>query len=527
MNYDLTQSVERGDPLDYSPTAPFGVMPPSMLMSKFEETDIGDTDDYYEDYARNTLTDWGPDKNKFEHEQPRGGVNKRSGRLQLQYYGHRGDADTPYRPEWFDGFAGPEDQDPRGINVDPDMKQMRRQEEARMRFVRWSADGSDFVVDGGRAERKVIADQQSVFKIVRDRLKVFDRQLDGRREGMRRTYAHKSHVQKSVLVQSYGDYVKDAALTPQRKANIICAQILRNSRAWRVDTADADFAFAKYSQICRRARARPSDHNRVKDVDGDGRAGPEDQSRHYKTCGLVMASIVRGKRQALANAAAGNMDLADARIDIARKTAPFVRDLTHILRAMAADAEFSHADEGLSGKTPHQQTAVLMRQVVQNHITPAHHFLNAELIYKAADHGDMRKVKDLVVGDAKSQDVRDILLAGRAAKRRLITGAKLARADDADYAESTRTHNYRHERMTNGDRRIRLAAYDQAGGVSDPTQNRRVNHQGYRAPAPGDTAADMRHGDNAYGERHGGALGSKYMTRFIERDGKVGDLRVD
>src|ERR1700761_6917819 len=104
-----------------------GSMPNELLMSKFEETDLAPSDDYYESYARGLLTDYRPDDNKFEHEKPRSNVNQSAGKLQLQYYGHRGNADDPNHPEMYLGFDDP---DPRGINVDPDFKQLVKQERA-------------------------------------------------------------------------------------------------------------------------------------------------------------------------------------------------------------------------------------------------------------------------------------------------------------------------------------------------------------------------------------------------------------
>lgn len=42
----------------------------------------------------------------------------------------------------------------------------------------------------------------------RSRLKVFDRQLDSRQEGLRRKQECISDVNKQVTVQSYGDMIK-------------------------------------------------------------------------------------------------------------------------------------------------------------------------------------------------------------------------------------------------------------------------------------------------------------------------------
>jgi hypothetical protein len=530
MDYDLVRTVEGKIEYNLDQAMPYGDFAPSMLMSRFEETDIGPDEDAYDDYARTTLTDWTPDQNKFEHEEARGGVNRRSGRIQLQYYGHRGDADSVYRPEIFDGFMGDEDRDPRGSQVDPDMKELRKQHDSRMRFVRFTPDGADHVTGGGRSEAQVMADQQKLFRVVRNRLKVFDRQIDGRRNGMRRTYKHKSNVPKQILVQSYGDFIKDYALNPQRRANVICKEILRNTRGWYLETMDADFAFARYSQICRRQRTKTT-HNRVRDYDETARRNEiddDDTAKHYKAVGLLMSNIINGKKQAVAMAKAGNMDFDEARNTVQRKTSPFERDLTQIMRAMTQDSEFSAHHNTMVGKTPCMvQQEHLMRQIVHNHILPAQYYLNAEIMYKSVKPGaDTRKVKDLAITDANSPELRDMnTTAGKTAKRRLVHGAKLAREYDADHGESVKTFNYRTANFR-ADHRKRSANNDQNAGQSDDSQHRRPLHTNYRNASSADVVDNIRYGDNTSKERHTGALGSKYLNRHIDRDSRGDEISL-
>lgn len=531
MDYNLIKTTQGAIEYNIDQALPYGDMPPSMLMSKFEETDMGPDEDVYDDYARTTLTDWRPDTNKFEHEEARGGVNRSSGRLQLQYYGHRGNADPPYRPEIFDGFGGPEDHDPRGINVDPDMKELRKQHDARMRFVRWDPDSSKHITGGGRSESQVMADQQKLFRITRDRLKVFSRQIDGRQEGLRRTYKHKSEITKQILVQSYGDYIKDYALNPQRRANIICKQILRDSRQYREECADQDFEIARYTQLCRRkvsknthkivANARHGHDSEL--ADGDG-------TKCFKAAGLLMANIVRGKKQGMDIARQSDMDFSEAKQTVARKTEPFARDLALILRSLTIDGRFEKSDNTMIAKTSHPVVLEhLARQVSYNHLTPAHHYLNAEVIYKSVKPGaDTRKVKNLVITDANAPEVRDVQTrGGKTAKMKLVTGAKLKTTYDEDATESSTTFNYKLALNPNGDRRIRITSGEDYAKESDDTQNRSVNHQNYRSVNPNDTVEDMRFSNNTSKERHTRGLGTKYMTRFIDRDERRGEISAD
>lgn len=524
MDYNLAKVVPSEVSYTLDEAMPYGQMPDDALVSRFEETDMGNDEDLYDGYARGVLVDRRPDQNKFEHEEARGGVTRSSGRLNLQYYGHRGSADDPAHPEMFLGEGGPESHDPRGINVDPDMKQLRTQENARMRFIRWDKDHADFTTGGGRSESQVMADQQKLFRVTRDRLKVFDRQIDGRREGVHRTYKHKSNIPKQVLVQSYGDYIKDYALNPQRRANIICKQILRNSKSFRDETADTDFVVAKYSQLCRRAQTKTKHRSVVTaKLGSDGQFSDGDASKHFKTCGLLMANIIKGKRQGISIAKNSDMDFAEAKHTVCRKTQPFQRDLGLILRAMAVDSNFAVGDATITMKSAAPMAMKhLARQVVYNHSTPAHHYLNAEVLFKSVKPGaDTRKIKDLVITDANAPELRDLnTIGGKTAKMRMISGAKLKTSDDTDKCESTNTVNYRTKLTPNGDRRIRVTSGEEYKKESDNSQNRRPNHTNYKNPDARDHETGIKFSDNSQKERHTASMGTKYMVGFIDRDAR-------
>lgn len=503
---------------------PYGVMPNSMLIGKFEETDMGNDEDIYDYYARDLLVDQRPDQNKFEHEESRGGVNRSSGRLQLQYYGHRGNAEDPSHPEM---FLDDLERDPRGTADGPDMKELRKQENARMRFVRWDKDGSDHITGGGRSETQAMADQQTVFKIVRDRLKVFNRQIDGRTPETQRRHKHKSCINKTQLIQSYGDYIKDYSVNPQRRANIICKQVLRDSRAFREETADADFEIAKYTQLCRR-RQTANTHNATAtaQMGSDGKFAAEDASKHFKTCGLLMANIIKGKRQGAEIVKNSDMDFADAQQTVARKTVPFARDLAIIVQSIAQETRFGTHDNTLVGKNAAPVMAEhLVRNAVYNHSAPAHHYLNAEVLYKSIKPGaDTRKIKDKVISDANAPQLRDLnTVSGQSAKMKIITGAKLKTTEDAEKFESTNTVNYKHKLGVNGDRRIRVTSGEDYAKESDDTQDRKRNHANYRNPNAKETVTGISFLDNSSKERHTGGLGTKYMHKYIDRDGQRGE----
>jgi len=523
MNYDIGTTTVVPTPIysDHS-TLWYGEMPNNLLSAKFEETNIDGEEELYDDFSRKTLSDFRADPPAFAHEETRTSRTASSyGKLQMQYNGHRGVEEINYRPEHFDGFLGPEDQDPRGANVDPDMKKLREQEQARMRFIRFTADASNQTTGGGRSEGQLLADQQRLFHTVKSKLKVFDRQLDGRREGLTREYAHKSSVPKQILVQSYGDYIKDYSLNPQRRAGIICKQIMRDTRAWREETTDTDFCTAKYGQSRRRVNA--TTHNPVKGAADSASAefGQAETTLQFKTVGILMANIIHGKRQGIEIARAGNMDMAESKLTVERKTAPFIRDLSQVLQSVTIGHQFGIQDDTRVGKTAAPvQLGHLSRTAVYNHSTPAHHALNAEIIYKSVSEGlDTRRIKDLVTTDTNILAVRDLTTRiGKTGNMLALSGRKLNTTQDADKTESFHTVNYKTQKAANGDRRIRLTAEDAQRGESDNTMEFKRNHTTTRITNSNDLLQTQSFGDNASKDRHGGLLGSKYMTRFIERD---------
>ena len=508
-----------------------GDVPSTMLMEKFEETDMGVDDDRYDSFVRTEICNWGPDKGAlFEHEGRRGGVNASKGILQLRANGHRGSADVE-KPEIFLGFGGPEDRDPRGINVDPDMKQLRRQEAARMRFHRFTPDHSDHVTGGGISEAQVMANKQTIFRFNRDRLKVFSRQIDGRREGLRRVYENKSDLQKVVISQSYGDYIKDYALNPQRRANLITRNILKDTREWRQETSDQDYQIARYSQICRK-RKTSNTHKRVFDAraSDDIAWTDNDTAKCFKAMGLLMSHMVRGKK-IKSQCADGDIDMEASRYTQDRKNAPVARDLAMILRSMIADEKtFAVADNTMQMKTavpnriPHS-----INQVVYNHIAPAHHYFNAEILYKNVKPGaDTRKIKSEVITDSAAPLMRDeTTTSSKTAKRMIMRNATRNNIEDADREEGVVTMNYRQKLFGKGKARAELTSGEDFQKESDNTQMRREGHTAHRVVNPNEHVTGIKFRDNTVKERHGGHHGTKYTHRLIDRDGRGNSVSDD
>jgi hypothetical protein len=202
-----------------------GELPYSLLASKFEETDMGeDTNEKLQTMWRGTLKDRGPDQSMFTHEEKRIDRGSRQA-LNLRYNGHLGSGEyAPDHSEMMLDFAGEEWRDPRGTAVDADMKLMRKQQEARMKFRRMDSDAEFRTTGGGVAPQQMIRDIRKAQTLSGVRQRNFLESIDGRREGLRREYKKVTKVGTSVNdlgAHSYTDILTDSALTPQRKTEIV------------------------------------------------------------------------------------------------------------------------------------------------------------------------------------------------------------------------------------------------------------------------------------------------------------------
>ncbi len=514
MNYNLKQ---RSTPITniVRTNGTVGKMPDGHLMAKFEETEI-ESEGAYDNYARGNLVDQRPDTVKFEHEESRGGVSARSGFIQHRYYGHRGSAD-PERPEMFLGFGGPEDADPRGTSTDPDMKQLVRQEYARMKYIPFSADSSHQITSGGRSESQIVADKQKLFKVTRERLQVFDQQLDGRREGITRSFKHKSAADGQEMSVAYSDIITDYAMAPQRRANLVSKEVIRGSRRHLDEQNEQELGIAKYS-----IRTKAGKQNTHKLVMGakaadDTKWTDADSSKAFKAAGVLMRDLVQARRE-LVGAANGDTQLQEHQLTQVLKSVAPSRDLNMILRAIATDGQFTDGDTTMARKGAKPvQRAHLKTLAEHNHVTPAHQLLNAEIIYKSVKSGkDLTKIKHEIVADGARAQTEDGPAARKSSKLQILSGMRDVDGE-AEHGESDNTVNYK--TLIADLRGSKLDNVEQFDGAeSDNTMAIKRNHTNYRNPDQRDISQDGRFNDNAQHERHGGRLGSKYTTRSIDRD---------
>jgi hypothetical protein len=241
-----------------------------------------------------------------------------------------------------------------------------------------------------------------------------------------------------------------------------------------------------------------------------------------------MKAQMRNKRT-VANG--GDTDYAGSASSAARKTSPFVSDIALILSAIAQDSKFAASDATRVGKTPVPVlNEHLARQVVFNHLTPAHHYMAAEIIYKNARGGrDLSRVKALIQSDERAAELREgVTEGGKSARQRMVNSARVTNnATDSEYGTQTATANYKSIVAQNGDRRIRLYSADQTPSESDRTLFGATPHVGYRVANPEDQEATTGFLDNAVKERLGGRMGSKYTQRYVDADARAGAIAAE
>jgi hypothetical protein len=517
QNYDLPE-VKEGE-IDYSIDigGRYGAIPNDMIMSKFEETDIGDDEYDYDNYARRTLIDRRPDTNLLASEEPRGRVNSSSGFLNLRHYGHRGDANDAAHPEMFLGFGGEEDADQRGVVVDPDFKKLKSQHDARMRFVSWNSDADNSVTSGGRSESQAISDQQKVNQLTRSRFKQFTTSKDCRREGIRRTFKHNSDINKTILVKTFGEYITDKALNPQRKTTILSNKLIRNSKWYHLNTTDHEFAVARYGESGRKRLTKTTANHQTM-VDQDGEFKKSDETKCFKNVGLLMSEIVAAKKD-LHNAQ-HDIDFEKSVDSQARKHEQIASDLSLILREMVQDSEFKKSDISMTTKTAALSPIEHLARVVSlNHMLPASHYLNAELMYKAVKPGaDYRKIKDEIVTDGQSIGIEDVKsIFGKSARKDTVTGKKESHME-VD-GESMSAVSYKHVKQAIADERAKLQSAENFREDSEKSHNRRHTNKSHRATDAKDTITQARFHENLSSERMTAPMGVKSaVRRHQERD---------
>lgn len=520
---------------------PYGEMPDEALAAKFEETQYyNDSEDVYDNYARRNLKDWSPDPVSLESDFPRRNYEA-AGVLNIRYNGGRGKENMPSHPE---AFLELTEREPRGVNTDPDMRKMVQQQGARMRFIRFGADADNSVPEGVWSESEAFYKSRILTQqMIQPRLKVFSTSKDGRREGLRRDYyPHKSVVNKieedinAFRPQSstFTDYITDYALNPQRKTVFLSNDITRRTRLYNSFLPDHEFKVARYGENPRKRRLTGKVGSHIGDVEYEDYTGGateenilnEDSNPVMKSAGILMGAIVKQRTETHNDTDYGAS--ADSQAD--RKTAALKRDLTIILRETDQDASFSASNHSITVKTANpQQSDHLARVQEANHIRPAHHDLNAEIMYKSVQPGaDTEALKHEILRDNRDIPNREVFSLFGKSNTRQIRGSRDKRETFVEVdGKSLQPFNYKSvtkQVKHPGKNGFHGEGFAQASRNSQIRQN---NHGGYRVTTPRDVIGDngIHTLGNLSGERHIGPMGDKSaVRRHLLRDTELNEI---
>ncbi len=155
-----------------------GQMPLAPYLKKIEMTCVAEGQSF-DEYMRDQIKNYGPEKPAFEHEMPRYN-NFSEDRLNLRHCGSRSTVE-PILPDG--AFLGITGKDPRGWRVEPNLRKHRDQQFARSRFVKRFPDADHSTVSGVHNPVKILKEMRGQYYRVKDQYKNFDTSLVGRSHG--------------------------------------------------------------------------------------------------------------------------------------------------------------------------------------------------------------------------------------------------------------------------------------------------------------------------------------------------------
>ncbi len=487
---------------------PYGDISNDIIMSKFEETNYPTDTNEYNDYARMQASDFRPDTIAMASGEARGGVNASAGMLQLRHEGHRGNGNWE-RPEMFLGFGGPEDHDPRGVATGPDLKLLREQENFRNKYVRFSAENDQQITGLGRSESKSISDNQTVFKWKKDNLKIFDRQLDGRQEGLKRSYEHTSVIPKVADTADYGEKIT----SDMRQVNRAPKYIFRESRnegAWRTETWDQDYDIIRYANT--RKAGAPQNEKKARTARGsnDTYFNGSATQNPLAAAKVAMKNLVLIKQQ--------SNDLLFAQSDQTRVLKSKAKtDLSVILGAIKHDTYLQSSHVTKTYRTP----SALDEKSKITYVNADHEVeeINKEIILKSVKpNADRAAIRKEIIADPSTFSASDATVVQKSALRKITTGAKVDTKRDMELTEHLQTVNYKLAQSKT--KRLPTEVCPMADAdLSQIRRDKKVGRFVYRDVEMGQTFLD-----NTQKDRLAARVGSKYTARYHDRDAIQGEL---
>ena len=233
----------------------YGDMPYSMLFNKFEQTCLEEPENEVEYEQRNILRDRGPDPVSLASDAPRRN-NESRGQLMRRHTGTR----SGIQPNHSEQFFGLTERDPRGVAVEPDMKQIVRQITGRIDYIKKNLypdapeNNFDSVPSMGRNQHRVIKDKVETFKRLKNSgyMRIFSTAKDGRISGNGGVYPVKSLADKIAHSQfsntKNGEWI-DMRLADPELRNRVTTVMSNNIPIGQLSVNDTELKVAEYGRM--------------------------------------------------------------------------------------------------------------------------------------------------------------------------------------------------------------------------------------------------------------------------------------
>jgi hypothetical protein len=485
-------------------------VPLDLFLNKYIETDFPVPD--VDGYQRELLSNVGVEDATFEHEKRRDSKSFDQ-HLKLRYDGHRGSA-TVYTEGQFTGILGSanpaaEGYDPRpasGVS-DPDMKQLNKQERARMRFIRFTAENDNKITGGSRAEARAIADRVSMDRAMASRMKIFDRQIESMNPGRLLAPSNVAAITMTSRDKRFDDQDQQTTIVGvggHRPGDIL----------YREAVSDQDFAIAYYGDMSRKRRmhaAQTGNAAQLVDVD----IGIDMTRMTIHRAASLMKNISRGStKDSLGSSVDAEFQTST---DAANRSHGKLKAELFTLLASVADQSFGAHTTSAARKHGRSDTTTGTRveNFVSDHIIDV---FNAEMIKKGLKPG-----ANTAAIKANIQYMQDATDSGTSAIRK-AADKKSSRAGtgtiiDSEFNDSTKSIALYKTRASRGlPELMKLTSAEKFGLDSDHSRIALTLKKQIRRADNDETVSTQKFLDNEKLERHGGRLGSKNTRRFQDEE---------
>jgi len=493
----------------------YGGLPDSFLLNKFEETDMGDEEMRYNNFAREQIMAFNvAAEPTLESDIPRTYFESK-GFLNLLHSGNRA-GEEPAMPEIFTELT---DKEPRRNATDPDYRELTKQWDGRMRFKYFYPDADNSITQGNWDARSQSYAGKAIQELMRARLQIFSTSLDGKRNEMRRTFDHKSTVDKSQDEGDYGEIIKNDSLNPQRATTVLSNRNLQRTKLYQQFTTDHVFDVSRYGEG-RRGNYLTS-NKILRHIRADNRYNESDMTQTRKALGILMSSSINQKKNA-----GQQIEYNDAILTQTRKATKPYRDLSYLIREISQDQIANRAFNYKTRKLPGLPNwrSHMPTDTEEDAEKPAHSFINTEVMYKGLKPGaDMQKIKKNVLTDNTKVELNTDLKTGRT--NLLRKDAKRPDTNIEVDGVSYNTHIYKTDNRTAAQASVKNVAVQQKFDNSDDTQTRKSLTKNSESASNKNTTDDSNFSDNTYKHKTTASRSDTMaIKRQIDRDSDVNEF---